>query len=75
MVARSFTIQSPSICNYFLIVKNSIECTFFQDITVKSTELENFDAIFRGDCGPLLTKLTLDVISLTYREKVRGRIE
>lgn len=42
---------------------------------MKSTELENFDAIFRGDRGPLLTKLALDVISPTYRERARGKFE
>ena len=65
----------PPYATISLSWKHAIERTVFQKITLKSTELEAFDTIFRGDRRRLLTRLILDIVLLTYDEKACGRFE
>ena len=55
--------------------KHAIERTVFQELSLKSTELDAFDAILGADRRRLLTKLTLNVVLPNYDEKDRGRYE
>lgn len=55
--------------------KRAIESIAFRKITLKSTEIDIFDAIFRGDRRPHLTDLTLFVELPQCDAKARGRLE
>lgn len=55
--------------------KHAIESIVFREITLKSTDIEAFDAIFRGDRRRSLTKLTLDIVLPNYDDKLCGRFE
>jgi hypothetical protein len=54
---------------------HAIERTVSHEISLKSTELETFDAIFRDDRRRSLTRLRLDVVLPAYDEKACGRFE
>lgn len=55
--------------------KHAIERITFRTITLKNTEIQAFDAIFRKDRRRSLTKIMLDVVLPTYDDKSCGRFE
>lgn len=70
---------SPSNFAGYAIVsstwKHAIESIVFQNITLQNTDIEAFDAIFKGDRRRFLTKLTLHVVLPNFDDKFCDHFE